>query len=203
MQRIAPAFLQLICLFSLMLLPACVAQSTPAPAVIYALSTTPTLPVLPPTATLTAQPVPTLQTTPTPGGTQPPEGIFALKFYPPLVVEYDPVVWRDASEYNNALMMVNYLQHRALPGCSIGVMGPSGFYPSPMQRQRLDKIEYEIFRQESVQSGQTNIYYFASGASLAEIHKNVGIPVLIVQAFPEEIDQCEADAEIVLVTLRR
>lgn len=182
---------RLISIFLLTLLAACAAQPQP------------TLTAAPAIATATLPPTAAPLASPTPASTQPPEGIFALKFYPPLVLEYDPTAWSDASEYNNPLMMVNFLQHRALQSCSIGVMGPSGFYPSPMQPQTVGEIEYDTFRQEGVQSGQTNIYYFALDASLTEIHNTAGIPILVVQAYPAEIDLCQADAEIVLATLRR
>lgn len=188
-----------------LLLASCAAEPTRAPTATFAPK-----PSLMPAATLAAptlrptplQPTRPATATPTVASTQPPEGVFALQFYPPLVLEYDTAVWNDASEYNNPVMMVNYLQHREMPSCSIGVMGPSGFYPAPMQRQIVGEIEYDVFSQENVQSGQSNIFYFAMDDAFEEVRSTAGIPILIVQADPGAIEQCRSDAERALASLQ-
>jgi len=122
-------------------------------------------------------------------------GEFKLIFYPPLVMNYEVQSWTDKSEYNNSSIKINYLQHQKLEACTIGVQGPSGFYPEDMKTVTLGKIVYQVFTQES--SGKINTFYFAQNTTTSEGN----IPILIVQSDASEDDECRAEAEKVLASL--
>jgi hypothetical protein len=161
---------------------------------------TPTVP--PPTGTA-APPSPTSTETSTPSPTPPPAGVFAIKFNPPLVLDYSTDQWIDKTEYVNTEKMVNTLQYRELESCSIGPMGPSGFYPDKMKEVRLGSIDYQILPDQKTTGGNAVSYYFALRTSNGSIENDVGIAHFSVQSSPAESKQCRAAAEEVLGTLRR
>lgn len=129
---------------------------------------------------------------------------FELYFYRPLVVDYDPEVWEDRSEPENTEMMVNYLQHRQLESCTIGVRGPSGFYPEDMQEVTLGDITYQVYEQELSGGAVVRDYFFKSATTEAfeEVFNTVGVSILQVQYHPSERRDCLAAAEEVFATLR-
>jgi hypothetical protein len=133
----------------------------------------------------------------------PPAGVFAIKFYPPLVLDYPADQWVDKSEYDNTEMMVNYLQNQELKTCAIGPMGPSGFYPESMKDVTLGNIDYQVLLDQNTTSGDTISYYFAISTSTGSIENDVGIAIFDVQSTPAEAKNCRAAAEKVLATLRR
>jgi hypothetical protein len=124
-----------------------------------------------------------------------PPGVFTLIFYPPFVMNYEVQSWTDKSEYDNFNITINHLQHQKLEACTIGVQGPSGFYPEDMKTVTLGKIVYQVFTQES--SGKINTFYFAQNTTTPE----GSIPILIVQSDALEADECKAEAEKVLASL--
>lgn len=148
-------------------------------------------------------PSPTPTETITPSPTFPPAGIFAIKFYPPLVLDYPANQWVDKSEYNNTEMMVNYLQNQDLKTCTIGTMGPSEFYPDSMKDVTLGNIGYQVLLDQNTTSGDTISYYFAISTSTGSIENDVGIAIFDVQSTPAEAKKCRVAAEDVLATLHR
>lgn len=128
---------------------------------------------------------------------------FELYFYRPLVVDYDPAIWSDMSEPDNREMMVNYLQHREIESCTIGVRGPSGFYPENMQDVILGDITYQLNEQKLAGGAVIRDYFFKSKPTdaLDDVHNTIGIPILQVQYQPSEGQDCQAAAEVVFATL--
>ena len=151
-------------------------------------------PTKPPTVTVTAT------------STLVPAGVFALKFYPPLIMNYDFSVWKDESQYDNNSMMVNFLQAQNLSTCMIGPIGPSGHFPSPDAIIMLGKIHYEFSSmQSSVDGMMIGVYIVDSSVDPSQtlpgydsIH---GLPKLNVIANALEWEQCKDLAEGVLATL--
>ena len=151
-------------------------------------------PTKPPTVTVTAT------------STLVPAGVFALKFYPPLIMNYDFSVWKDESQYDNNSMMVNFLQAQNLSTCMIGPIGPSGHFPSPDAIIMLGKIHYEFSSmQSSVDGMMIGVYIVDSSVDPSQtlpgydsIH---GLPKLNVIASALEWEQCKDLAEGVLATL--
>jgi hypothetical protein len=144
---------------------------------------------LPPKATLSAD-----------RSTQVPAGVFVLKFYPPLVLDYDITLWTDESQYENQAKTINYLQAKNLETCTIGPIGPSGFYPFPDEIVQLNGVNYQVKTLERPRVGFVSTYYFEDN-SLTGYDYDIGIIVLEVQASPDEWSQCKNQAEIVLATL--
>lgn len=146
-----------------------------------------------------------------PIGTETPEVIspaalaeFELYFYRPLVVDYDPIIWKDLSQPESKEKMVNSLQHRELASCIIGVRGPSGFYPENMQDMILGDITYQLNEQELAGGAVVRDYFFKSKPTDAfdEVLNTIGIPILQIQYQPSEGQDCLAAAEGVFATLR-
>jgi hypothetical protein len=150
-----------------------------------------------------ALPSPISTDTSTPSPTHPPAGIFAVNFYPPLVLDYPTEQWLDKSEYDNTQMMVNYLQNKELKTCTIGPMGPSGFYPENMQDVTLGNITYQRLLDQKTNTGNLVSYYFALSSSVGSIENEVGIAHFDVQSSPAEAKECRVASEEVLTTLRR
>lgn len=125
-----------------------------------------------------------------------------LKFYPPLVMDFDLERWSDPSQYENTEQMVNFLQHKTLETCTISVRGPSGFYPDNMKTVRLGTIDYQVFTGDRLFSGKVMSDYFFAGSTGEPVESEAGIPILDVSAVPAEMDECAADAEEVLANLR-
>ena len=158
------------------------------------------------TATITRTPRPTPLPTYTrtatatisPSPTPVPEGIFALKFYPPTAMRYDPQTWRDRSEYDNSAMMVNHLQARNLKTCTIGPMGPSGFFPLPDKTIQLGENSFGVTLLDPAETAdpqkQTAVYI--NSGLLADY-----AIVLAVTADQAQWAACQPLAEEVLATL--
>lgn len=196
-------------LLLLLLLAACSPAPTPPPTPV------PTVPPAPPavTATPASTNTPTLRPTPrqptrppthtpTVAPTPPPEGIFAVQYYPPLILSYDPDLWVDRSEYDNPekLLSGNRLEHRHIDGCAIGVQGASGFYPENMRPVTLGDLYYEVYEAQ-VETGQPAYRaYFALDPIFASV--SAGIPILGVRAGQPAAAACWDAAEAVLATLR-
>lgn len=181
--------------------PTSSAQVDPSPTSAAASTPTPDSTAAAPRPTGTAappSPAPTETVTPQP--TLPPTGVFAIKFYPPLVLEYPPEQWLDQSEYHNTQRMVNYLQHKALESCTINPMGPSGFWPEDMVDLRLGSIDYQVQLDQKLTTGEWVSYYFAISAP-GIIDDEIGVPVFSVVSAPADAEKCRAAAEAVLATL--
>ena len=149
-----------------------------------------------PKATITRIPSKTPTVTPTPV----PTGVFALKFYPPLILNYDPILWDDKSEYTNLEMMINYLQSRELDTCQIGVAGPSGNFPPQYEVITYGNVRYLVSKTEDIVNKLT-YGLFIEDQSLVEYDYTDGLPVLNVIANPEEWLACMDRAEKVLASL--
>lgn len=144
-----------------------------------------------------APPSPTFTDTITPSPTLPPAGVFAIKFYPPLVLDYPTELWLDKSEYDNPQMMVNYLQNKELKTCTIGPMGASGYYPENMKDITLGNIHYQVLLDQKTTDGKAVSYYFANIA----VENEGGIPHFAVLSSQTEAKKCKAAAEEVFATL--
>lgn len=130
-----------------------------------------------------------------------PPGIFALKFYPPLIMNYDPSVWKDGSRYTDYKFMVNYLEALIMKTCQIGTVGPSGNFPPDAKPVWIGKVEYFYSPVEVDTPGMTGALYIEN-QSVSNFDYTDGLPVLMITASKSEWDQCKALGESVLSTLR-
>jgi hypothetical protein len=142
---------------------------------------------------------------PAPTTTTPvPLGVFALKFYPPLIMEYDTSEWKDESRYEDTRFMANYLQTRKLEtSCILGVQGPTDFNGTPpvFVPVQLGDISYSVIFWGDTQPGDKSAWYIEN-QSLIGYDYSPGLPILTVQASPSDWDRCKVLAEKVLSTLR-
>lgn len=178
-------------------------QPSPAPSITFAITHTPTFTQSATRSPSTVTPTLSPADTSTPGPTLPPAGIFADKFYPPLVLEYATDLWIDRSEYDNPRMMVNILQHRELKRCEIGTMGPSGFWPEITIDMKLGSVNYQVQLDQKTEAGEWISYYFAISAPAGIIDNDTGTAHFYVKSSPAEAKQCRPAAEAVFGTLRR
>ena len=109
----------------------------------------------------------------------------------------------DKSEYGNTKMMINFLQHSVLESCTIGPMGPSGFWPEDMSDKKLGSITYQVQYDQITSTGESVSYYFAISSTGARIDNDTGIAHFSVISNPSQAEGCKAAAEDVLATLRR
>ena len=133
-----------------------------------------------------------------------PPGIFALKFYPPLIMEYDTSEWIDESRYEDTRFMANYLQTRKLEtSCILGVQGPTDFNGTPpvFVPMQLGDIRYSAIFWGDTQQGDISAWYIED-KSLTGYDYSPGLPILVVQASSSDWDRCKVLAEKVLSTLR-
>ncbi|MFZ5882621.1 MAG: TolB family protein [Chloroflexota bacterium] len=132
-----------------------------------------------------------------------PPGVFALVFYPPLVVNYDPSEWKDESRYADNKSMTNFLQSRRLSTCTIGVQGPTDFNgPQPQFIPALlGDIRYSMIFWGETTPSVISAWYIED-QSLTDYNYAAGLPIFAVQASVSEWDACKALAEKVLSTLR-
>jgi len=127
--------------------------------------------------------------------------MITLLFYPPLVLNYDPAVWIDKSEYSNQDQMVNYLQAKNLSHCALGPMGSSGFFPESGWIKSLGDTTY--FVSEGTLAGQEDatIYYYLAICGVNGYGTENAIPVFDVNANQSDAVDCVDLAEQVLSTL--
>lgn len=130
-----------------------------------------------------------------------PPGIFALKFYPPLIMSYDSSVWIDESRYTDYKFMVNYLQASNLKTCQIGMVGPSGNFPADAKPVWVGTVEYFYSPFEDSPPGLTGALYIEN-QSISNFDYTYGLPVLMITASKSEWDRCKTLGEAVLSTLR-
>jgi hypothetical protein len=153
-----------------------------------------------PKSTPTTTPTPPANTI-IPSATNPPVGIFAIEFYPPLVFDYQTDQWIDKSDYGNKEEIINYLQNIDVKTCTINPMGASGFYPENMKKIYLGSIRYQILLNQSLTTGNVVNYYFALSSSIGSIESQAGVPHFAVQSSSIESEKCIIAAEKVLATL--
>ncbi len=131
-----------------------------------------------------------------------PSGVFAILFYPPLVLNYDPSAWEDASKYTDGNVMLNFLQARPLQTCTLGPEGPNGDWPSQSEVVQLGKISYQFSFQDNGHGDIVSLYLLeGSSDSLPGYNGQPGLPKFNVVASQAEWEQCKALAEQVLATL--
>lgn len=151
-----------------------------------------------PKATITRIPSKTPTVTPT----AVPVGIFTLKFYPPLVMTYDPLLWEDRSEYTNPDWMINYLQSRTLPTCKIGVQGPTDFNGQMVFVDvQLGKLKFSVTFSENTESAEISGMYIEQ-QSIPNYDYSPGLPIPAIIAGRNEWKDCKKIAEEVLATLQ-
>lgn len=196
----------LLAIFALIMSQSCAGSASP----------TPSLAAPTPEVTLTATNIPRptrmpiSTSTPTITPTPVPTGVFVLFFYEPLVMNYDPSIWEDRSNYAEwgtnrnpatGTIIENYLQARKLATCRIGVQGPTEFNaPVPSKIVLLGNIKYEVKTVDDSSSGSVGAFYI-DDESLADYDYINQLPVLGVGATPGEWNECKALAEEVLSTL--
>lgn len=129
-------------------------------------------------------------------------GMFALQYYPPLVMEYDPEAWMDKSEPGNKQAYVNFLQSKELGSCTIGVNLPSGWGDYPHETVQLGHVNYTVytFGDSPSSPGQITAIYFAN--QLVGADYRIGIPMPMISASNAEWNRCKMLGEVVLATLR-
>jgi hypothetical protein len=150
--------------------------------------------------TITADNVSTLQPF---SPTTVPSGVFAILFYPPLVMDYDPSKWDDKSEYTDRSIIVNYLQAKELSTCRVGIQGPTGFYGTHKTEDIiLGGVYYTILLLPDSFSSDYVFLFYLEGKSLSgynyELH---GLPVFGIGSIPSEWEECNKLGEEVLSTL--
>jgi len=150
-------------------------------------------------ATQTAQaaipPTPTFTPTPSPV----PPGVLALMFYPPLILLYDPAVWRDESPY--PAQGSNQLQAVQRETCRLAVAGGSGMNPGPTELLTLGDIAYSRTTYVNDPPGQTAALYLEL-ASVPDYDYANPAPVLALVASSADWEACQALGETVLATLQ-
>lgn len=161
--------------------------STPKP--IHSLT-----PFLSPTVTLTPIPL----------------GAFIVFFYPPLVMNYDPLIWEDKSNYGEwglnlstrtGVIIKNYLQALHFKECQIGVIGPSGYFPSPDEVVHVGNVRYQLTISEDEQFGVRVGHYIEDQSLTKYDYNRYGLPVLQILATPSGWNECKTMGETVLFTL--
>jgi len=115
-------------------------------------------------------------------------------------MDYDPSVWEDKSRFADPTVIVNYLEHRKLTTCILGVIGPSGNFPIPSEIINLGKLRYEVTVYEHQIPGKIMALYIED-KPLAGYDSEVGYPVLNIQASPSEWKDCKKAAEEILSTI--
>jgi len=128
-------------------------------------------------------------------------GTIALKFYPPLVMDYDPAAWVDRSDYPNDQFVVNYLESQLLANCSIGVHGPSGIPPAPARAVTLGDVRYVVYTYDDSPWIGMSAWYIED-QSVPGHDYSQGLPVLVIASGLEEWRECKSQAELVLASLR-
>ncbi len=133
-------------------------------------------------------PIPTDTNTPT----LVPPGVFALLFYPPLIMNYDTVIWK--------MMDVNFIQVLKLETCQLGEIGPSGNFPTPDEILQLGDVRYQVTVSDKTPPGLITARYIED-QSIKDYDYNLGVAVVMLQAKPSEWDKCKTLGEMVLSTL--
>lgn len=197
----------LLAIFALIMSQSCAGSASP----------TPSLAAPTPEVTLTATNIPRptrmpISTSiPTITPTPVPTGVFVLFFYEPLVMNYDPSIWEDRSNYAEwgtnrnpatGTIIENYLQAKDLKSCAIGVQGPTGFQgPHSTEIVRLGNIDYTVLTLQDSSPASIGAFYIVDQSLIGYNDDIHGLPVLGVGASPSEWKACKASAEKVLSTL--
>ena len=146
---------------------------------------------------------PTITLTPVPPGN------FVLLFYPALVMNYDPSVWEDKSNYAEwglnfstqaGIIVKNYLQSLSKV-CQIGVIGPSGYFPLAEEIVQLGDVRYQLTTSDNEQFEVRTGHYIEDQSLIGYNYDRYGFPVLEIIAPPSEWDECKKLGENVLATL--
>ena len=135
-----------------------------------------------------------------------PAGTYAIMIYPPLMMNYDPMVWKDESHYESQRLMPvyfisNYLQSLNLESCVIGPQGPIGDFPLTPETVQLGRVRYHVVTFTTEMPEDSVNAYYIEDQSLPDFNYENGTAVLSVRANPSEWDRCKALAEEVLATL--
>jgi hypothetical protein len=143
--------------------------------------------------------------------TRVPPNVFVLFFYPPLIMNYDPSIWGDRSNYQDwglnfnpraGVIIKNYLQALQFEECHIGVVGPSGYFPVADEIVLLGKVRYQLTTSESPQSATKTGHYIEDQFLTNYDYDRYGLPVLEIGAALSKWDQCKKMGENILSTLR-
>lgn len=169
---------------------------------------------IPVTLTVANVSTPTKILTPTLGATNTitpvPVGNFVPFFYPSLIMNYDPSIWEDKSNYAEwgkdlspvpGTIIDNHLQALELQRCQIGVIGPSGNFPTPDEIISLGNVKYQLTISEDNDLGVKRAHYIED-QSLISYNYDHGLPVMEIVSNTSEWDECKMLGEEVLATLR-
>lgn len=125
-------------------------------------------------------------------------------------MNYDPSIWEDKSNYTEwglnfspqvGVIIKNYLQALQFKVCQIGVIGPSGYFPSAEEIVQLGNIRYQLTTSENEQFGVRIGHYIEDQSLSGYNYDRYGLPVLEIIATPSEWDECKKLGENVLSTL--
>lgn len=133
-----------------------------------------------------------------------PLGVFAIMFYPPLVLDYEPSRWEDKSKYDDRSIIVNHLQAKELPTCILWIQGPTGFYDVKESEDiLLQNISYtKLTLPESFSPDYSSVYYLAKNSFSGYNGELYGLPVFGIGSISSEWEECKGLGEKVLSTLR-
>lgn len=121
-----------------------------------------------------------------------PPGTFVVLWYPPWIMNYDPTIWVDITNYSSPDAKVGNLLVRKEHSCSIGIMGPSGFSPCPCETKKLGALQYSVKFDEDAPVDQGRAYYFQNAP--------IASGIIVVSAEISEWEECQLLAEDVLST---
>jgi hypothetical protein len=131
-----------------------------------------------------------------------PSGTFVLLLYPPLVLDYDPSLWVDQSDYNpNPPMLKNSLQSRTRTSCGLWILAHSGFSPIPDETVVLGNGRYLVASFDDMVPGEIHAFYFEDEAIPNFEYEKYGIPVLQLGAVESEWQDCRRLGEELIATI--
>ena len=146
--------------------------------------------LLPLPATATPLPAPTSTDVPPPPTVTPPPVLEQLRlFFWDVQVSYDPAVWQPAGDYPT-------LEHRSLSGCQVTEQGPTE-PPMNTSEVQLGPVTYAMT--ELSMSGQPVDWYMAINGPQGPFPG--GLPTLLIVLPAVGVEQCRADALVVLATM--
>ena len=125
-------------------------------------------------------------------------------------MNYDSSIWEGESNYTEwglnfspqeGVIIKNYLQALSFKACQIGVVGPSGYFPSAEEIVKLGDVRYQLTTSENEQLEVRISHYIEDQSLTGYNYDRYGLPVLEIIATPSEWDKCKKLGENVLATL--
>jgi len=118
-----------------------------------------------------------------------PAGVFVFYFYAPLIMNYDPSLWK---------IKDGVLQAKDLTSCSIAEQGPTDFNrPHAKKVKQLGSIKYTMISFPDSPADRVQLLYMADQALATDSE----LPIFWASANLGEWDRCQPIAEEVMSTL--